>query len=322
MARIHITEEAQERMKHRKILVALLVLGLLASIAGCAKTTQAPATNQTAATDQVKSQLYVDANWLKANLDKVIILDVRTADVYQAGHIPGAINAPWQSLANMTGKPGDKGWGTILPAADLAKKLGDMGINGDKTVITYGAPPGWGEEGRVLWVLQMAGITNAKMLDGGWKAWQGIQGATSTDVPKPTAVTFSIASLNQNLNVTTDFIIANQKTIKIVDARSVKEYNGATDYSEPRGGHLPGAINLPFEQMYNQDGTIKSTDELKKLFADAGLKPEDAIVTYCTKGIRSGDMMVIMRNLGFTNVKNYDASYYEWSGNQSLTIEK
>jgi len=309
-------------MKLGKILVVLLVLGLLASILGCAKTTQVPEASKTAVTDQVKGQLYVDANWLKANLDKVIVLDVRKAADYSAGHIPGAINAPWQSLANMTGKPGDKGWGTILPAAELAKKLGDMGINGEKTIITYGTPPGWGEEGRVLWVLNMAGIKNAKMLDGGWKAWQGIQGATSTDVPKPTAVTFTVASLDQNINATTEYIIANQKTIKIVDARSDKEYKGATDYSESRGGHLPGAINLPFEQMYNQDGTIKGTDDLRKLFADAGLKAEDEIVTYCTKGIRSGDMAVIMKNLGFAKVRNYDASYYEWSGDQSLTVEK
>jgi len=74
--------------------------------------------------------------------------------------------------------------------------------------------------------------------------------------------------------------------------------------------------------MYNQDGTIKGTDDLRKLFADAGLKAEDEIVTYCTKGIRSGDMAVIMKNLGFAKVRNYDASYYEWSGDQSLTVEK
>ncbi|KAF1085527.1 Thiosulfate sulfurtransferase [Sporotomaculum syntrophicum] len=313
-------------MKIKKLLVVFMVLALLAGLAGCAKTSQEPnKTNETpkaAATDQLKEQLYVDAGWLKANLDKVIVLDVRKADEYAAGHIPGSINAPWQSLANMIGKPGDKGWGTILPADELAAKLGSMGINGNKTVVTYAAPPGWGEDGRVLWVLNMAGITNAKMLDGGWQAWQAAKGEKSKDVPNPTPVAFTIAGLNQDLNVTTDYIKANLDKLKIVDARSEKEYQGATDFGEARGGHLPGAISLPFEKMYQEDGKIKSSDELKALFAEAGLTPKDEIVTYCTKGIRSGYMAMVLRNLGFDKARNWDASYYEWAGDASLPLEK
>lgn len=313
-------------MRFKKLIVLFTVFALLASVAGCAKTSnetpKTPETPTTTATDQLKGNLFVDANWLKANLDKVIVLDVRKAQDYQAGHIPEAINSPWQSLANMTGKSGEPGWGTILPAKELAAKLGSMGINGEKTVITYGDPPGWGEDGRVMWVLNMAGIKNVKMLDGGWKGWQAIQGQMSKEVPTPSPVTYTFASLDQNLNVTTDYIKANQNKIKIVDVRSEKEYKGATDFGEARGGHLPGAISLPFEKMYNQNGIIKSTDELKKMFADAGLKAEDEIVAYCTKGIRSGHMAMVMRNLGFTKVRNYDASFYEWSGNASLPLEK
>ena len=313
-------------MKSKKLIVLFIVLTLLASITGCAKTSQTPPETTkaptTTVTDALNEQLFVDANWLKTNLDKVIFLDVRTDKEYQAGHIPGAINSPWQSLASMTGKPGDPGWGTILPAAKLAEKLGGMGINGDKTVITYAAPPGWGEDGRVLWVLNMAGIKNVKMLNGGWQAWQSIQGEESKDLPTPKPVTLNIASLDKNLNVTTDYIRTNQNKIKIVDVRTDKEYNGATDFGEARGGHLPGAISLPFENMYKSDGTIKSSTELKKLFADAGLSPEDEIVTYCTKGIRSGHMAMVLRNLGYSKARNYDASFYEWAGNTSLPIEK
>lgn len=314
-------------MRIKKLIVLFVALALLMGIVGCAKTIQVPPQTgeapTTTVTDQVKGQLFVDANWLKANMDKVIVLDARTAKDYQAGHIPGAINSPWQSLANMTGKSGDPGWGTILPVNELAVKLGSMGINGEKTVITYAAPPGWGEDGRVLWVLNMVGIKNVKMLDGGWKAWQAIQGAESKDVPTPSPVTFTIASLNQDLiNVTTDYVKENLNNIKIVDVRSDKEYKGATDFGEARGGHLPGAISLPFEKMYNQNGMIKSSEELKKLFADAGLTPEDEIVAYCTKGIRSGHMAMVMRNLGFNKARNWDASFYEWAGNASLPIEK
>ncbi|NLL87251.1 MAG: sulfurtransferase [Syntrophomonadaceae bacterium] len=313
-------------MKTKKLLTLFIVLAMLVGVVGCSNTSQdtseTPETSTTTATDQVKGQLFVDADWLKTNLDQVIVLDVRVAKDYQAGHIPGAINAPWQSLANMTGKSGDPGWGTILPAEELAAKLGGMGINGEKDIITYGSPPGWGEDGRVMWVLNMAGISNVKMLDGGWNAWQAVNGEKSKDVPEPAAVAFSIASFNQDLNVTTDYVNNNLNEIKIIDVRSEKEYNGATDFGEARGGHLPGSINLPFGQMYNEDATIKSTDELKKLFADAGLTPEDRIVTYCTKGIRSAHMALVLRNLGFNNVSNWDASFYEWAGNDSLPLEK
>ena len=316
-------------MKAKRLLALFTVLALLLGVVGCSKTsTEAPKTGETptpppaAITDQVKGQLFVDASWLKANLDKVIVLDVRVAKDYQAGHIPGAINSPWQSLANMTGKSGDPGWGTILPADQLAAKLGAMGINGEKAIVTYGSPPGWGEDGRVMWVLNMAGIKNVKMLDGGWKAWQAIQGGESKDVPTPTAVNFTVASLNQDLNVTTHYVQENLNKIKIIDVRSEKEYNGATDFGEARGGHLPGAINLPFGKMFNEDGSIKSTDDLKKLFADAGLNSGDRIVTYCTKGIRSGHMALVLRNLGFNNASNWDASYYEWAGNAALPLVK
>jgi thiosulfate/3-mercaptopyruvate sulfurtransferase len=311
-------------LKLKRFIVLFTVLALTVFMAGCADSENAnvPDGSKNAAADPVKDQLFVDAAWLKANLDQVILLDVRTADDYQKGHISGAINAPWQSLADMTGKAGEPGWGTILPADELAAKLGSMGINGEKMIITYGTPPGWGEDGRVLWVLNMAGITNVKMLDGGWEAWKAIKGEESKDVPTPSAVTFAIDGLDQNLNVTTDYIETNQDKIKIVDVRKEKEYNGATDYGEVRGGHIPGAIHLPFGNMFNEDGTIKSTDDLRKLFADAGLVPEDEIVAYCTKGIRSGHMCLVLRNLGFTKARNYDASFHEWAGNKALPLEK
>lgn len=315
-------------MRFRKSLVLLLVIALLASVAGCAGTPQqTPAAPQSPAQtapaiDTANAQLFVDATWLKANLDKVIVLDVRKADEYGGGHIPGAINSPWQSLANMTGKSGDPGWGTILPAPQLAAKLGSIGIDGQKQIITCGNPPSWGEDGRVMWVLNMAGIKNVKILDGGIKAWQAIQGDMSKEAPQPTAVPFTIAALNQDLNVTTDYVQANLGKIKIVDSRAVKEFQGATDFGEARGGHLPGAINLVFSTMYNENGTIKSSEALKKLFTDAGLKTDDEIVVYCTKGIRSAHMALMMRNLGFSKARNWDASYYEWAGNAALPVEK
>lgn len=312
----------------RKTLLLIMVMALLISVVGCG-TNSAPdkqgepaGQQQTAAPDQLKSQLFVDAAWLKDNLDKVAVIDAREDKDYNDGHIAGAVNATWQSLCDMSGKPGQEGWGVNLPAAQLAEKIGQMGINGDKPVIVYAAPPGWGEDGCVAWILKSAGIDNVKLLDGGFKAFKDAGGEINKDVPQPAPVKFSIASLDEGLNAATDWIVSNQKNIKIVDSRSEKEYKGATDYGEARGGHLPGSINIPFENMFNQDGTVKSSADLKKLFTDAGLNPNDEIVTYCTAGIRSAHMALVMRMVGFEKARNYDASYHEWAGNQSLKVEK
>lgn len=313
--------------KSRKTTALILLMMLLLSMAGCAgsqseeaKDPAAPA--QEAVTDAAKDQYFVSAAWLSENLDQVIILDARSDKDYAKGHIPGAINAPWQPFTKMEGQPGDKNWGTLLPKEELAAKIGALGIDGTKTVVVYTDPNGWGEDGRVFWTLAAAGMDNAKMLDGGWPAWQNAAGESSTDVPTVTPVEFKIGELDESLNVTTDYILENMDNLKIVDSRTAKEYNGATDFGEKRGGHLPNAINLPYQDSFNADGTVKSTEELKTLFADAGLKPDDNIVVYCTKGIRSAHMALLLQMAGFSNAKNFDSSYYEWAGNEQLPVEQ
>ncbi|WP_338826806.1 sulfurtransferase [Neomoorella thermoacetica] len=319
-------------MKYIRNFVLGLIVVLLLGTVGCggqnggtgkqANNSASNSKSTVTALDLQKSAYFVTVDWLKDNLNNVVLLDARKDTDYNKGHIPGAINATWQSFANMDGKPGQPNWGTLLPADKLAVKIGSLGIDGKKTVIVYADPSGWGEDGRVVWTLKMAGITDAKMLDGGWKAWKAVGGQITQEVPSPKPVQFTIKAMDENFNATTDWIIQNSSHIKIVDVRSEKEYQGATDFGEARGGHLPQAINLPFTKSFNSDGTIKSTDELKQIFTQAGLRPEDEIVTYCTKGIRSAHMALLLRMAGFTKTRNYDASFYEWAGNTSLPLEK
>lgn len=275
-----------------------------------------------ASMDSQKSAYFVNVNWLKENLDNVVLLDARGEKDYQKGHIPGAINATWQGFADMEGKPSEPNWGTLLSKEKLAEKLGELGINEKQTVIVYADPAGWGEDGRIVWMLRMAGIEDAKMLDGGWKAWTVSEKEISTEKPVIKPVEFNISSLDDDFNATTDWIEQNQEDIKIVDSRTIKEYEGATDFGEARGGHLANALNIPFGDTFNEDGTVKSTDELKELFINAGLNPEDNIVTYCTAGIRSAHMALLLQMAGFEKARNYDASFYAWAGNPSLKLEK
>jgi len=316
-------------VKQKKALILFVVLALLVSVAGCAgnkssTTPEKAVPEKTAAVkmDAQKATLMVDVQWLKDNLDKVIIVDSRPDTEYNKGHIPGAVNATWQSWCDMQGKPGESGWGVVLPKDELSSKIAALGISGEKPVIVYAQPPGWGEDGCILWMLKMAGVENAKMLDGGYAAWEAAGNDTSEEAVKPTAAAFKIAKLDENLTASTEYIKNNLGKVKIIDSRSDKEYKGATDYGEARGGHLPGAISIPFENMFNQDNTLKNSEQLKQMFTKAGLKPDDEIVTYCTAGIRSGYMALVMRAVGFEKARNYDASFYEWAGNMSLKVEK
>jgi thiosulfate/3-mercaptopyruvate sulfurtransferase len=274
-----------------------------------------------AATDPAKNVLFVDPAWLKSNLAKVVVVDARPEKAFHNGHIPNAVSAPWQSFASMHGKPGDPSWGVLLPKDQLAIKIGALGIDGGKPVVVYSEPPGWGEDGRFAWMARMAGIPDVKILDGGFEAWKKAGGETSTDKPTASNQSYALSTLDDGLTATTDWIKARIGQIKIVDSRTKKEFDGATDYKEARGGHLPGAVLIAFEDMFNKDHSVKNTSELKQMFQAASLKPEDEIVTYCTAGIRSAHMALMMRMAGFAKARNYDASFYEWAGMKQLPLE-
>ncbi|WP_349407159.1 sulfurtransferase [Clostridium perfringens] len=256
---------------------------------------------------------FVTANWLADNLENknIVILDARSEKAYNKEHIPGAINVAWQSLANMKGKAGDKGWGVALNKEELSKKLESLGIDKNTEVITYANKDGWGEDGRLTWELKTAGI-NSKMLDGGFDIWSKEGRVTTKDVPVVVSKTLNIEQINSNTTVTTENLYENMSKYTIVDARAKDEYDGATKFGEAVGGHIKGAISLPFNEVYNEDGTIKSEKELNEIFKKAGLTKEQEIVTYCTAGIRSANLALILNMLGY-NAKNYDASYYEWA---------
>ena len=232
-------------MKLLKRFLTLLIIALLVlTAAGCGSNsektgdTEKSTEKSTAREDSALKNYFVDAKWVQDNLKNVIVLDARKDTVYKDGHIPGAINAPWQNFADMRGKSGDKGWGTLLPKEMLAEKLGALGIDGKKEIVVYANPNDWGEDGRILWMLRMAGINNSKMLNGGWPAWLAAKGEVSREISTPAAVKLSIAALDESLNATTDYISSNKDKIKIVDARAKKEYDGATDFGEKIGSRL------------------------------------------------------------------------------------
>lgn len=311
---------------NRLVVLGLIMLFLL-SVVGCSNNPKENAGNNSApaqvnAMDKELEACYVDSAWLKENLKNVIILDARAEKEYKSGHIPGAINATWQSLSNMEPKQGEAGWGVVLAPDKLEKKIGALGIDGTKRVVIYNDPAGMAEDGRVMWMLRLAGLNDNRMLFGAWPAWQKAGGEVTKEVPTIKAVSFKIVNPDNSLIATTEYIKTNKASIKLLDVRSPEEYKGETNHGEKAKGHIPGAIPLCFRDTYNNDGSIKTMAELKTIFDEAGLKPDDDIVTYCTVGIRSGYMAEVLRMCGYEKAKNYNASFSEWAGDPKNLIEK
>ncbi len=267
-----------------------------------------------------KDSLYVSPEWLKENRDKVVLIDARPKSLYDKGHIPGAVNAEWTYFANMKGQPGTPGWGDIYPRETLAKRIGALGVNGKKPVVVYCDPGGWGQDGWIVWILRLSGITDARMLEGGFSAWRAAGGEVSTTPKKPKAVAFSIQSFQGGYNVTTPWLREKLDEVVVIDARTPFEYQGARIFQEKRGGHIPGAINIPFDSVFLEDQTLKEPEELRKFFGRYGLSVNDEIIVYDTAGVRSAYLVMVLRMAGFEKARNYDSAFQEWAGNMELNV--
>jgi thiosulfate/3-mercaptopyruvate sulfurtransferase len=281
--------------------LAVLTLGL--TLTGCGNSNDATDDSTKEATSPkttFKGEYTVDADYVKDNLDDIILIDARGDDAAKKETVKKAVPMAWQYLADVeSGATGDENWGLVLEPKKLAERLGEKGIDKDKEVVLFAsAQEGWGDDGRIAWELLAAGYKDVKMVKGGTEL-------------KPVDV--KIDSLNQDHMIKTDELKADYDDYKIVDVRANEEYDGEVLYGEAKGGHLPGAIQVRYTDMFNKNGTLKSNEKLTKIFEDAGLSKDDKIVTYCTAGIRSAYTQLVMDMCGFKNVKNYDGSFYRWA---------
>lgn len=314
-----------------KLTLMTVSVAMLLGLSGCQKTEAPATTGETATTasaetidnkpiEAAAANTYINAEMLQADLANVVVIDARADKEYNNGHVPGAINITWPMLSNMTPKQSEVGWGVVLGKEELGAKLGSFGIDGSKAIVVYNDPKGLGEEGRVYWMLRVAGISNVKILNGGYPAWLTLEGETSKEAPVITPVNFTIANYDIGRIATTEDVKAGLGTVKLIDTRSPEEYRGESNHGEKNDkgekalGRIPGAVHLQYADLYNVDGTIKSVAEIQAIVEGLGIKPEDQIITYCTVGIRSGFTAEILRMAGYENARNYNGSFSEWAG--------
>ena len=262
----------------------------------------------------------VDAQYVIENLknENVVLVDARGEEAAANGTVEGAIAVIWQMFADVTsGAPGDEMWGTLLPAEQLSAVLSSTGIAPEKEIIVFGANQfGWGDEGRIVWGLNAAGFENAKFVDGGYVALEAAGAPIVKGAAAYTAADVKVEAIDETHIINTDALVADYDSFVIVDTRADEEWNGEVLYGEAAGGHLPKALHIRYTDLFNEDQTLKSNDEIQAMFTEAGLTTDMTIVTYCTGGIRSAYMQLVLEMLGFENTLNYDESFYRWSACQ------
>ena len=239
------------------------------------------------------------------------LLDVRRQGL-TTKRLHGAIAVHWKHFSPQEAIAR----GRLLDDDDrLTQRLQALGISTHTPVVVFGNPPhGWGEEGRIVWMLRTLGHSQAVLVDGGFQALMSAQvplqkGTVTTPQPgdfvvqRDTSWDIQRDDLRDTLNVS---------NLVIIDTREPREFAGKTPYGEQRGGHIPGAVNLYFKEFLRQDGRLLEPQAIRTRLQALGITSDTQIVVYCTGGIRSGWLTSVFVTLGFS-VKNYAGSMWEWS---------
>ncbi|ELT93296.1 hypothetical protein CAPTEDRAFT_132525 [Capitella teleta] len=223
----------------------------------------------------------------------------------------------------MDGKVGSETWGTVLKNPALEGQIQKLGLDSTDNIVIYAdANQGWGEDGRIAWSLRVAGLKNVRILDGGYNYWKE-KGLKTTIIPTlfNTRSDFEIIRRDDSSTINTKALYTDYAQFRVIDSRSSEEYHGQKDLGEVRKGHLPGAVSLPFQQLLMSDGTLKSFDEINQILSEHDIKKTSPIVVYCTAGIRSAYMVMVLKAAGYTNVRNYTPSFYHWAALSYTPIE-
>lgn len=274
-------------------------------------------------------EVLVSTQWVENHLNdpKVRIIESNEDTLlYASGHIPSAVEVDWtQDLNNPLRRD-------YLDQREFEQLMSHLGVTPETTLVFYGDKNNWWAT-YAFWVFQLFGHDNARIMDGGRNKWEAEGRPLTREVPHYEPTNYkALPRDDRHIRAFRDQVYQHvQAGLPLVDVRSPEEYRGERlhmpDYPNEgalRGGHIPGAVNVPWSKAINPDGTFKSADELRRIYEEEqGLKPDEEIITYCRIGERSSHTWFVLKYLlGYDRVRNYDGSWTEWGNLVNVPIER
>ena len=276
------------------------------------------------------NDVLVTADWVADNLDafqdddadhRLVEVDVDT-EAYDEGHAPGAIGFNWETQLQ------DQTTRDILGKADFEALLGSHGISEDDTVVLYGDNSNW-FAAYTYWQFKYYGHDDVKLMDGGRDYWLENDYPLTEDVPEFSSRNYTASGPRESIRAyKEDVEHAIDRGVPLVDVRSPEEFSGeilappGLQETAQRGGHIPGAKNISWAAVTNDDGTFKSFDEIQDLYAEEGIDGDSTTVAYCRIGERSSIAWFALHELlGYEDTVNYDGSWTEWGNLVGAPVE-
>jgi thiosulfate/3-mercaptopyruvate sulfurtransferase len=279
-------------------------------------------------TNGYAKEVLVTTDWLAGRLGDsgLVVAEVdENPDLYDEGHIPGAIKLHWRDDLQ---DPIER---DLIEKDAFEQLMAARGISNDTTLVVYGDKNNW-FAAYAYWYLKIYGHQDVRILDGGRQKWIDESRELTAEAPSPAPGSYQAADRDESIRVYRDDVLAKleAKDIALVDVRSPQEYSGELmappGYEQEgasRTGHIPGAQSIPWAQAVRDDGTFKGADELRELYGGKDVTPDKEVRAYCRIGERSAHTWFVLRELlGYENVKNYDGSWTEWGNLVDVPIEK
>ena len=315
------------RVSNQWVVVLALVVGLLVLVACGGATAEEGVGGETAvsAAPAAPGEAVVTTDWLADHLDdpNVSIIEVSVIPgLYERGHIPGAVNFVWHTDFVDTIQR------DIVSAERLQELAQAAGINEDSTIILYGDNSNWFAAWGA-WIFKLYGADDVRLLDGGRALWEAEGRELSSRPPSHAVGNFTAQLTNSELRALLPDVLSvveGEREAVILDIRSPAEFEGTIFAPEGfqelaiRAGHIPGAVNVPWSQAVNEDGTLKSVAELRDLYAAVGIDGSQPIIVYCRIGERASHTWYVLSQILGYEVSMYDGSWTEWGNTVGVPI--
>jgi thiosulfate/3-mercaptopyruvate sulfurtransferase len=270
----------------------------------------------------------VSTEWLAQHLGdlgmRLVEVSVDTA-AYDSGHIPGAVGWSWKQDTQDTLRR------DIPDQVAFEQLMSRSGIANDTTVVLYGDMDNW-FAAYACWLLKYYGHHDVRLLNGGRKKWLAEGRELTTDVPHYAPSDYRVLARATNLRALRDNVVDHigRQGAALVDVRSPDEFAGKLlapanlpQEGAQRGGHIPGAANIPWSKAVHEDGTFKTADELRAIYEGQSITPDKDVIAYCRIGERSSHTWFVLKYLlGYPQVRNYDGSWTEWGSAIGVPIER